>query len=193
MFTENVRDSISEKIEMHHELYPAIPVKDVYWECILAESLKCAFKEIKWISGSHAIGSDISVGETGISCKSGKQKIIYMEDEPVDCLTFSSYRTTSYKTLNEKIEFLSEDHEDVFAFLNCEERNDVFQYTVYTLDADYLDYAELTWYDTYNRNNKLVYKGIGKFLVEIRTTMSDQLWVMVPLEDLKLELRTVIV
>lgn len=177
IFTKDLLNEIDRRILLHHELYESIKIKSTYWEHILVASFeKTGHKNIEWEAESHSQGVDVKVDGISISCKSGKKV-------KKNRFTFSSYRTTKYKTLEEKLEFLNDKKEDCFLFLNSEKNH----YDIYHLDRDYFNFDEnnIKWEKTNSG-----WKGTGKFDIKIVKAMSDQVWIEMPLSDLTL-LKTV--
>jgi len=167
---------LTEQFENYHSLLVS-PINGINWENLLYNALIKQSDNVEWNPGSHQVGTDIRYNDIGISCKGGRIK---GKKNPI--FKVSSHRTTAKKTLEEKIDYLSEDHEDIFFCLTYkDDLPNYHHYTLYTFDSDILDYRLLEWKET---------KGgwIGKgntFVAKIQKSMSDQLWLDIPVSSLE--------
>ena len=166
---KQLTDELISHFGEYHNLLD-VPINGLIWENLLYNSLINQSNNVIWKSGSHQTGTDIQFEGIGISCKGGRLK-----GNKKDKFKVSSYRSTSYKTLEEKINFFSEKHEDVYFCLSYEDAKTKHEYRLFTFDADILDYRSLNWKET-----KSGWKGVGIFQAEIRKKMSDQLWLQLP-------------
>ena len=116
---------------------------------------------------SHKISSDMTNEIFGrISCKSGTFKNTKNKNE----LVLSSSRTTKYKTLNEKIDFIKIDKEDCFFCLTNSKKNN--SYRLVYFESNTLNINETIWSES-----KAGWKGSRKGLdITITKSMSDQIW-----------------
>jgi hypothetical protein len=108
---------IERRIKLHHELYTTA-VKAENWEEILHNSINKIFGEGQsdWDPGSHKVGADVGTHILGrISCKSG---VISKTKKAPEKVTISGSRTTSHKTLEDKISHLSQSHDDLYCCLS---------------------------------------------------------------------------
>jgi len=150
-----------------------VPINGIVWENLLYNSLLMQSSNVEWDYRSHKTGEDVKFESTGISCKGGR-----VLGKKKDKLKISSYRSTMYKTIEEKINYFDERHEDVYFCLTYENKDNHI-YKLYTFDSEYLDYKNLNWEKT-----KRGWQGTGKFLAKIEQSMSDQLWLWLPVSDL---------
>ena len=162
---------ITQKITKHHELY-SLPVLGEYWEELLHQAFVQSGQKSDWQPNrSHAIGKDIHHEEHGrISCKSGEYNI------KKKILRINGSRTTKYKTLEEKIKFLSENKDDVYYCLarNKKEWKDgLRKYYLFIFKSDILNLGEQQWEET--RGGWKC--ACEKYEANISRATSDQLWV----------------
>lgn len=170
--------SFKDSLIIHHNLY-TIPVSAIYHEEIFVNSARKAGYIIPdWKPGSHKKGSDVTViNETKkhlISCKGGTIDKNY--------LTISSHRTTEHKTIEEKIIFLNLNHQDGHCSLIYQNINDEHTYKYYWIPNNICKINNFTEQkgprggEYWIGNNDYGTKG------KITKSMSDQLWLEIPLE-----------
>jgi hypothetical protein len=175
IFKESVLSSIESKIKSHHELYPKLEVKDVYWECIVADS----FGVTDWTPHNHNPNGDLKIKVYGLnepSLKSGK-----IEN---NILKFSSHRMSKFAELDEMLNFLDTRTYDSYLFLARPESGDLNYFVCY-MPSKILKYSELQWNPTFAQKGKKKGKqsgwyGVskdGKIKCKIVFSMSSQLWV----------------
>jgi len=170
---EQLTEDLISSFTVYHGLLD-IPINGLIWENLLYASLKKQSNDVVWNYKSHQTGADINYENYSISCKGGR-----LQGSKKDRLKISSYRTTSYKTIEEKLEYFDENHEDVYFCMSYEETKNKHKYKLFTFDSDILDYKKLNWQKT-----KRGWKGEGKFLAKIESSMSDQLWLWLPIKIL---------
>lgn len=169
-------ESIKTKLETHHSLYDT-PVSGILWEEILYKSLlglgRC--DNTSWCHNSQRTGADIIGVQVhgNISCKSGTIKN--------NRLKFSGSRTTKYKTIEEKLSFLSEKSEDVYFCLSrnvkeWEQGNKIY----YLSRFDHIKYNKMKW----NEREKDWYALNNKMECYINKSMSDQLWTYLDMDHI---------
>jgi len=166
---ETLTENLLEMFKEYHSLLE-VPINGIIWENLLFNCLSEQSDDVEWSYKSHQTGEDINFEGIGISCKGGR-----LQGKNKNKLKISSYRTTVYKTLQEKIDYFEDKHEDVYFCLCYEETKTDHKYKLYTFDSDVLDYRNLKWEKT-----KRGWKGDGKFLAKIESSMSDQLWLWLP-------------
>jgi hypothetical protein len=164
-------DAIHKRIQAHHRLYD-LPVFAEIWEEILHKSFIDINNESEWTpTRSHAIGKDIIHKDLGkISCKSGEYNF------KKKTLTINGSRTTKYKTIEEKIAFISEHNDDKYFCLSRNKKEwltGVKRYYLFVFDSATLDYSNNNWVVT-NGGWKCT---SNTFNAKIVKNMSDQLWV----------------
>jgi len=167
---EKLTSDLMETFGSYHSLLD-VPINGIVWENLLYNSLKDQSNNVIWNNGGHAAGADIEFDNIGISCKGGR-----LLHKGKDTFRISSYRSTIYKTLQEKLDYFDENHEDVYFCLSYEE-TDKHEYRLFTFDSDVLDYKSLKWQKT-----KSGWKGSGAFDATIQKSMSDQLWLFLPIK-----------
>jgi hypothetical protein len=160
------------------------PITGTIWEEILSNSFSDVGYNTTWKpDNSHKVGEDMSISElmmSRISCKSG----VFKKNKSHNlgsCVQFSSSRTTSFKTLKDKLNHLSKSHYDYHFMLS---KNDKFDgtYKLLIIDANVCNVNDVTWES--NKNGKpddYVTKVGGPFKGVISAAMSGQLWVTLPL------------
>ena len=173
---DNVLVEIKQRLDKHHELYE-FPVKAELWENTLANSLKACGVDTDWKpDGGHGIGKDMTIVPTGerISCKSGQLA-------GNNC-KFNGSRTTKYKTIEEKLEFLSIPKDDVYFLLARDKKewaSGQKNYYLAAFPSNLLNYNHHQWTRTYN-NRTTEHNGWSMvsevFDAKISIPMSDQLW-----------------
>ena len=132
---KELRSSIEKNIKVFHSLLSQ-PITGTIWEELLAKSFTEIGYETTWKpDNSHKVGEDmriISLENSRISCKSGV--ITYNRTHKLgECVQFSSSRTTSFKTLEEKLDHLSKRHYDYHFMLSKKDKFDGLQ-----LPEDYI-------------------------------------------------------
>lgn len=155
-------------IKKYHELFD-IPLKAEYFENILYKSFLELNIDTHWNSMSHTISCDMTNDIFGrISCKSGNFKNIKKKNQLV--LILSSSRTTKHKTLDDKIKFMNTKKEDSFFCLTNSKEDK--SYKLLYFESDMLNINNVIW-----KVDNIGWKGNRTGLdIEIRKSMSDQIW-----------------
>jgi hypothetical protein len=173
---EELAVALEKRIKRYHTDF-SLPLMAEFWEEVLTRSLEDIGLKPEWDNGrSHKVGEDIFEESIGrISCKSGS--IVK------GSVTLNGSRTTRYKTLEEKLEFLSSSHDDVY-FLLAKDKNDIkeknYKYKVLVFPSSTIKVDTLKWEET-----KGGWKGTGDFSARISRSMSAQLWTTLPLEKVE--------
>lgn len=175
--------AIEKNIKSFHNLLSQ-PITGTIWEEILSKSFTEIGHSTTWKpDNSHKVGEDmriISLENSRISCKSGV--ITHNRTHKLgECVQFSSSRTTSFKTLEEKLQHLSKSHYDYHFMLSKKDKFDG-TYKLLIIKADNCNVGDLEWEQ--NKNGKpddYVTKVGGPFKATITGSMSGQLWVTLPL------------
>ena len=160
------------RLMSHHELY-SLPVKGEYFEESLSHALAEAGHKTDWEPNfSHKVGEDmclIGVSQGRISCKSGTKDAKNVK--------ISGSRSESYKTVEEKVNHFSADHDDVCFMLS---KNKPFNkvYTLLVYRSSVFKPNLLTWRE-HEKGNQ--WFGEGDFSATIGKSMSSQLWTTLPL------------
>lgn len=160
---DNIVAEIKDRIKKHHELYDN-KVSSTLWEEILHKSFKSNGLNSIWNMGGHAAGTDVKCEDISISCKSG-----VIKGKKIKKLSISSYRTTSLKTIQEKLEYLDQKHEDVIFSLV----HDGEKYKIFVLTQPKV--SNLNWSETKSQW-KAVDKENSWNEFKISKSMSDQFW-----------------
>lgn len=176
---------IKDRLENHHKLYSA-QCKAEYWEENLSWALKQAGFGSDWLSDfNHKSGVDQTT-DSGIhiSNKGGKLKRGYIK--------IGGSRLTKHKSIQEKLNFLSNNTED-YIFCLATEKSDwtknIKRYYFIVIDSKKLNYHEQEWEETYGVRGSLKNKLNGwkcetnSFSAKICKPMSDQLWTKVKLNS----------
>jgi hypothetical protein len=162
-----------------------IPIKDVNWEELIWATLAYMYGDDKvgWDPQSHTKSVDIVAEINGelvkISAKGGEIKNGFLD--------ISSYRLTTYSTLSDMIEFISDQHSSFDYYLICT-RQDIttnlanfVKYSVLKVRADRLSPS---WFLNTNnwKETKSGYslKDSFPFSAKIVFKMSSQLWYRIP-------------
>jgi len=169
MIDSHVIKTITDKIHKHHQLY-RFPLKAELWEDIFDQTINGG--SIRWNMGSHTVGADV-ISKEGIrfQLKGG------MIDVKKDSIQWSGSRTTQYKTIEEKIDFISGNHCDMYAMLarNKKEWDRGLQkYYLLTFQANLIDYTKLNWTE-----KEEGWSGVNielNYSAGIQKSMSHQLW-----------------
>lgn len=168
----------------HHELYSSYPIakelEEIFARCLYEHTPK---QKVQWLIGGHQSGYDIIGYGEDISIKS----MTYNTTRANTNITISSHRTTKFKTIDEKYDFLCEGHESCTLGIahSTEVYNTFTKYTYRIVLIDALPFSELEphkWTTHYTKKGKLAkwtttYDNI-KF--DIMCACSDQLWITVP-------------
>jgi len=168
--------AIEKRIKRYHEDFSLCLMAE-QWEEVLKRSMEDVGLKPKWENDrSHKVGEDIFEESIGrISCKSGSLE--------KDGVKFNGSRTTRFKTLEEKIKFLSSSHDDYY-FMLAKDKKDIkkknFKYKVLVFPSTVCKVNTLKWEET-----KSGWKGTGNFNAVISRAMSDQLWTTLPLSKVE--------
>jgi len=173
---ETLARAIETRIKRYHEDFSLCLMAE-QWEEVLKRSMEDVGLNPEWENDrSHKVGEDIVEKSIGrISCKSGSLGN--------GTVKFNGSRTTRFKTLKEKVEFLSSSHDDCYFMLakatkDIKEKN--FKYKVLIFPSSTIKVDTLKWEET-----KGGWKGTGDFSATINRSMSDQLWTTLPLEKVE--------
>jgi hypothetical protein len=159
------------------------PIKGEIWEEISVAALEAAGMEVGWEAGSHSSGADIWLSDLneGISSKSGK--ITRTKSTGKHELSISSYRTTKYPTLKEKLDFFDGDGKNFKNYLVItreeDKKNKVRKYSVVLIDATFVNASNLLWTGKGTGwNGQDTGSGVK---MKIQRSMSDQFWIYLDL------------
>ena len=154
------------------------PIKSDTWECILTNSFRQADFNCIWYGEKahkkHKVGTDITVSGLSyenISCKSGEIK--YNRKKCIiETLNISSYRTTKYKTIDKKLNYIDSGHEDIvyslsYTFYYSTYRK--YMLTIFTQPK----FKELIWTSA---DKDYISSKVNGLVARINHSQSDQLW-----------------
>ena len=179
MITINQLNKFEELLSQHQQLYPSLPVKAEQFESLFAQ-----ITSADWSPNNHNVGEDMVTNIVGMkkpSLKSGVIKDGY--------LNISSHRTSKFKTLREKIDFLKTREYDSYVCLSRPDKNKAHKYKLIYFEKNIIDYDSLSWVDTYNKNG--IHSGWcgeskdKKIKVNIIKSMSHQVWVSLSIDKIK--------
>lgn len=180
MISKDKLDKLGELIQQHVLLYPKLSVKAEQFE-----SLFSVITESEWLPNNHNPNEDMITEIKGIekpSLKSGSIKD--------NTLVISSHRTTKYKTLQDKIDFLKTRTYDSYICLARPNKDHPHEYNLIYINKNVIDYDSLEWVDTYSKDGS--HSGwIGKdeegtISVSIIKSMSHQVWIKVDLSKVQI-------
>jgi len=169
---------LTKRIKMYHELF-SLPLIAEQWEETLHRSILDIGYTTSWKPlRSHMIGEDMRINEiqnSRISCKSGQ--LVYSKELNTYCVKFNGSRTTSYETLENKINHLSKSHDDYYFMLS---KNKTFdkKYKLLVFKSSVCNVNKLNWCVS---KSKKSFHGKGDFTASISNSMSGQLWTTLPL------------
>lgn len=172
---------LTSQIMKYHELF-SLPLIAEQWEEILHRSFQKIGFATSWLPDrSHKIGEDLNlvgIPNTRISCKSGQ----FVKNTAMNCqcVKFNGSRSTSYPTLNEKINHFSKDHDDYY-FLLAKEKPFNGTYKLLVFKSNICKVNKLTWTESDSGKR---WEGCGEFAAIIGKTMSAQLWTTLPLKSI---------
>lgn len=170
MLHEQVVENLSQKILKHIELYPELSVKAEQFESLFASAIDAC-----WTPYNHHVGGDMNTNVEGMkkpSLKSGTMKNGF--------LTFSSHRTTSFLTIDEKINFLCNTDYDSYICLARPDKK-IHSYKLIYFTKSIINFRSLTWSQTTNKKGEVsgwVATNENQTIkVRIIKKMSDQVWI----------------
>lgn len=171
--TTEVFAAITRRIKMHHQLYDNLTIKDKYWEYTLSNSFRDANFKCSWNQESHESGKDIIVENIlykRISCKSGI--VVYSKrKKKITQIKISGFRTTSYKSIEDKLNYIDGNHEDVVFSLSSSlfKSHKKYILTVFLPPK----FKNLSWI---KKNNGYMSNKVNGVSAKILSQCSDQLW-----------------
>lgn len=158
-----------------------LPIVAGSWEELIWATLVFLFgdEKVEWDPQSHEKSVDIKVNINGdilkISAKGGKVKN--------GVITISSYRLTTFNTLNEKLKFIKKQHDNFNFYLICLREIDKKNITYYVIKTSPKRLSpkwlvnQNNWIET---KNSYDLKDGFKFDAKIVLKMSKQLWYSIP-------------
>jgi len=166
--------------------FSMFPLKGELWEERLANAFADAGISNDWKpDGNHKPGVDFGLDDKpfSYSCKSGVLKN--------GILSISSYRTTKYKTLSEKLDYHDSPTAKPFTHYAVLVRDmDNKEQVCIFIDKDYISAQSLSWHPTTSTKGKNKGKVNGwagsseSITMKIQKSMSDQFWYYINWNDL---------
>jgi hypothetical protein len=173
---ENIAELVvilKQRILAYHGMF-SLPLIAEQWEEVLHRSFRDLGIETTWHPNrSHTVGEDMrlqGIENSRISCKSGT---IQNAETHVK---FSGGRSTTFATLEEKLNHFSGDHDDFYFLLSKKKYFDM-KYQLLVFPSSLCKPNLLEWSETSSG-----WKGTGNFEATITQSMSGQLWTTLPLE-----------
>lgn len=169
---------IQEKLNLHHSCYRQ-QCKGTLWEEICADALNQSGYTTDWQPNfGHGSGKDQTIIETGIAV-SNKTGVYDTKLSLIKNLSGS--RLQKYPTLQEKLEFLDQPHQDYIFLLSVDPKEWSYKnprYRFIILDSHKIRFSNVEWTERIGRNGKLMgWKCSTEFYdAQIRRSLSDQLW-----------------
>ena len=189
---KEIVDEITKKIKQHHDLY-RFPVKAELWEDIFDQAINGW--NSNWDGGGHSTGADVvsAVDGTRFQNKSGDVNL------NKNTIKWNGHRTTSKKTIQEKIDFISEPHYDTYVMLGRNKKDwkeGIKRYYLIIFDASLIEYDKLNWVESFGKDGKVNgWKGSNENLpykASIHKPMSDQLWTECDIDHLGTKIEIVV-
>lgn len=155
-------------------------ISGLIWEERIFNALLIMDLEPKWKMGSHNSGMDIEVCDYKFSAKSQRIK-----NKTFD---FSSFRTTEFEELEDKLCFIDGDGKNFthYLILSKKELKNIIIYRIFLIEADFIQASNFTWYETFGKRKKNIGKPTGwatnienGIQLKISKKMSDQLWICI--------------
>lgn len=173
-------NELTNKLKQHHDIY-RFPVKAELFEDIFDTVING--NNTTWVGGGHSVSADVvcNTTNTKFQLKSGEL------DKNKNTIKWNGHRTTKFKTIQEKIDFISSHKVDKYVMLARDKKDwdkGNKKYYLLCFESDKIDYSKLSWQEkmgrkgdptgwkgtSYDNNNSTPYSA------EINKSMSDQLW-----------------
>lgn len=180
MIDKKKLDYFGELVTKHIDLYPKLSLKAEQFESLFSKAIKG-----EWNPYNHNTSEDMITEIKGLkkpSLKSGQIEKGFLK--------ISSHRTTKYKTLEDKINFLKTREYDSFICLSRSNKKKPHYYKLIYFDKNIIDYDSLKWEVSYNKKGKqkgwFAKNNDSTIIVEIIKSMSDQVWIQIDLNKVKI-------
>lgn len=172
---------LEHKITQHHNLY-RFPLKAELWEDIFDQTINSFNSE--WEGGGHSVGADVVSENNSLFSKGSRLQLKSGDYNPKNnTVKWNGHRTTKHKTIEDKIDFISQNHYDYYVMLmrnkkDWKQGNKIYYLLMF--ESSKIDYSSLTWTEKYSKQNNITgWKGVGinqPYSGEINISMSHQLW-----------------
>ena len=158
------------------------PIKGEVLEELLTQAFEAAGLVANWNMGSHSPGSDISmVSKNGhkisLSVKSALIKGVHKKK-----MSISSFRTTKYKTLEEKLDYFDGPGKNFDYYLvlarmedKNEKRTGFREYILYLMESDFIQAKDMVWKEV--SSGWQTERCKNGHDIKIQKAMSDQFWI----------------
>jgi hypothetical protein len=178
MLFEKLVPYIQEKLNQHHSCYIQ-QCKGTLWEENCAYALNQTGYTTDWQPNfNHGSGKDQTIKNTGIAI-SNKTGVYSAELRLIKDLSGS--RLQKYATLQEKLEYLDQPHQDYIFLLSVDpkewsHKNPKYRFIV--LDSHRIRFSDAQWTEKIDKNGKLTgWKCSTEYYdAHIKRSLSDQLW-----------------
>ena len=171
---------LERRIKAYHEMF-SLPLIAEFWEEVLHRSFEEIGLKTTWKPDrSHGVGEDmrlIGIENSRISCKSGQ--ISHNRKLGKECVKFNGSRSTKFDSLQEKLAYFSESHDDCY-FLLAKNKPFNKKYRLVIFNSSVCNVSQLDWMETASGKE---WRGEGKFVASIGKAMSAQLWTTLPIEN----------
>ena len=156
------------------------PIKaEIFEELISRHALDPMGIPNAWEPGSHKQGADIDIPQELYSFSVKSAKISGVNKKK---MSISSFRTTAYPTLKEKLDFIDGDGKNFSHYLVLareeDEKGRTRKYTVLVIPADLFIAKDLVWVEINSGWKSMEkYDEERGYAMVIQRKMSDQLWI----------------
>lgn len=161
-----IKDDLKESILDYYKTF-SFPLKAEMLENVICNCLYEKNIDFKWNCGSHSSGCDILLPNTNLAVKSAIQNNNF--------ITISANRTTKYKTIEDKLNFLKIVNSNLtyFVLLRKEEKN-IINNSILVFKSNLLKINEFSFIKS--KNDLLAQSKDNNVFCKIVASMSDQVW-----------------
>jgi hypothetical protein len=149
MITKTQITKLGNLIYEHSKLYPKISVKAEQFESLFSNAISS-----DWTPNNHNTNEDMITEIDGMKTPSLKSGVIKNR-----FLTISSHRTTTYKTLENKLDFLKNRTYDSYICLSRPDKQKVHKYQLLYFSKSLINFDLLNWVDTYNKKGNMTIRN----------------------------------
>jgi hypothetical protein len=141
---EKISLALSYELALHHSVYKQ-PAKGEYLEELVSKATKHTELNNEYIQGSHKVGEDQKIDGYRISNKSGALKPDG-KGKWANSLKINGSRTSKYKSLESKLNFLSDDHYDfTLCCARIKSEWDNGERIYHLIALPHIDYSSMNW------------------------------------------------
>jgi hypothetical protein len=141
---EKISLALSYELALHHSVYKQ-PSTGTYLEELVSKATKHTELNNEYIHGSHKVGEDQKIDGYRISNKSG---VLQPDGKGkwANSLKINGSRTSKYKSLESKLNFLSDDHYDfTLCCARIESEWDNGERIYHLIALPHMDYSSMNW------------------------------------------------